>query len=261
MEVASGLGWKLPPSNFGVYPERRLPQADVVERLWRVGQAWAVSAAGLRRTKRLLQIVPLVDALKDDAAGMDDETLRAETVSMRRVLRVTGCDDIDPVARCFALVREASGRVLGMRHHDVQVVGAYGLLRGMIAEMETGEGKTLTAALAAITGALAGWPVHVITVNDYLVERDADALRPLYEYFGLSVGVVIGGQQPSERRAAYASDIAYCTNNGNYIRLPQGSYRAGPTRRKSSSPGRDTDEAWPRGHRSTPFAWSALCDR
>lgn len=212
MEVASGLGWKLPPSNFGVYPERRLPQADAVERLWRVGQAWAVSAAGLQRTKRLSQIVPLVDALKDDAAGMDDESLRAETVSMRRVLRVTGCDDIGPVARCFALVREASDRVLGMRHHDVQVVGAYGLLRGMIAEMETGEGKTLTAALAAIAGSLAGWPVHVITVNDYLVERDADGLRPLYEFFGLSVGVVIGGQQPSERRAAYASDIAYCTN-------------------------------------------------
>ena len=180
---------------------------------------------------------------------------------MRRVLRVTGCDDIGPVARCFALVREASGRVLGMRHHDVQVVGAYGLLRGMITEMETGEGKTLTAALAAITGALAGWPVHVITVNDYLVERDADALRPLYEFFGLSVGVVIGGQQPSERRAAYASDIAYCTNKEITFDYLRDRIVLGQRGGKPSSPGRDTDEAWPRGHRSTPFAWSALCDR
>ena len=203
---------KPPPSSFGPYPERHLPKTDAVETLWRVGQAWAVSAAGAQRTKKLARIVPLAGALKDDAARMDDETLRAETVAMRRILRATGCDDIGAVARCFALVREASGRVLGMRHRDVQVIGAYALLRGMIAEMETGEGKTLTASLAAIAGALAGWPVHVITVNDYLVERDADDLRPLYEFFGLPVGVVIGGQQPDKRRAAYAHDIVYCTN-------------------------------------------------
>ena len=177
-----------------------------------MGQAWAVSAAGVQRTKRLATIVPLVGALKEDAARMDDESLRTETVAMRRVLRMTGCEDIGAVARCFAFVREASDRVLGMRHHDVQIIGAFALLRGMIAEMETGEGKTLTAALAAITGAIAGWPVHVITVNDYLVERDAGGLLPLYEFFGLSVGVAIGGQQPDERRTAYARDIVYCTN-------------------------------------------------
>lgn len=213
MTATSGFGWKLPPSEFGVYPERRFSKADAVERLWRVGQAWVVSVARPQRTKRLSKIVPLVDALKDDVAGMDDESLRAETIAMRRVLRVTGCDDIGAVARCFAFVREASGRVLGMRHRNVQVIGAYALLRGMIAEMETGEGKTMTAALAAIAGALAGWPVHVISVNDYLVERDVRGLRPLYEFFGLSVGVVIGRQQAEERRAAYACDIAYCTNN------------------------------------------------
>ena len=203
---------KPPPASFGPYPERHLPRTDAVERLWRASQAWAVSAAGARRTGRLARIVPLVGALTDEAAGMDDRALRAETVKMRRVLRVTGCDDIAALARCFALVREAAGRVLGQRHRDVQVIGAHALLRGTIAEMETGEGKTLTASLAAVAGALAGWPVHVITVNDYLVQRDADGLRPLYEFFGLSVGVVVGGQQPDRRRAAYACDIAYCTN-------------------------------------------------
>ena len=212
MQAANGSGWKPPPASFGPYPERRLHKADAVERLWRVAQAWAVSAAGALRARRVSRIVRLVDALKDEASGMDDDSLRAGAVAMRRELRETGCGDMAAVARCFALVREASERVLGQRHRDVQVIGAYALLRGMIAEMETGEGKTLTATLSAIAGALAGWPVHVITVNDYLVERDSEELRPLYEFFGLSVGVVIGGQRPDERRAAYACDIVYCTN-------------------------------------------------
>ena len=115
-------------------------------------------------------------------------------------------------ALAFALVREASGRIMGMRHHDVQLIGGYAMIRGMIAEMDTGEGKTLTATLAAITMAIAGHPVHVVTVNDYLVARDAEKLAPLYGFFGLSVGTVVQGMEIPARRAAYACDVTYCTN-------------------------------------------------
>ncbi len=118
----------------------------------------------------------------------------------------------DAVAKAFALIRELSERVLGMRHFDVQIIGAFAMIKGMLAEMATGEGKTLTATLVAGTAGLAGLPVHVITVNDYLVQRDAELMGPLYRELGLSVGVVIGGQNPQQRRDAYACDITYCTN-------------------------------------------------
>jgi preprotein translocase subunit SecA len=115
-------------------------------------------------------------------------------------------------ARSFALVREVAGRTLGMRHFDVQMIGGWVIFQGMLAEMETGEGKTLTATLPACTAALAGIPVHVITVNDYLAKRDAELMRPVYEALGLSVGAVVDGMQPEARRAAYACDVTYCTN-------------------------------------------------
>ena len=118
----------------------------------------------------------------------------------------------DAVAKAFALIRELSERVLGMRHFDVQIIGAFAMIKGMLAEMATGEGKTLTATLVAGTAGLAGLPVHVITVNDYLVQRDAELMGPLYRELGLSVGVVIGGQNTQQRRDAYACDITYCTN-------------------------------------------------
>jgi preprotein translocase subunit SecA len=116
------------------------------------------------------------------------------------------------IVESFSLLRELSHRLLGMRHYDSQLTGGLILLFGMVAEMETGEGKTLTATLPAATAALAGIPVHVISVNDYLTERDATNMRPLYEALGLSVGCVIHGQSPVERRHAYSSDITYVTN-------------------------------------------------
>ena len=116
------------------------------------------------------------------------------------------------VFESFALVREQAGRLLGKRHYDVQIYAAWVMLRGNVAEMNTGEGKTLTAALAAATAALAGMPTHVISVNDYLVGRDAEDLRPLYEALGLSVGTIVEGMSLEARRAAYACDITYCTN-------------------------------------------------
>ena len=205
-------GWKLPPCNMGIYPERRSRKADAFDRWMIAGQAWLVSSAGRWRRRRFSRIVPLVDDFGDEAAGMEDQTLRTSAMAMQQELRVTACNDVRSIARCFALVREASSRVIGMRHYDVQLMSGYALLQGMVAEMGTGEGKTLAATLAVVTGALAGWPVHVITVNDYLTERDAVAMRPLYDFFGLSVGIVIGSRSPDERRAAYACDITYCTN-------------------------------------------------
>ena len=116
------------------------------------------------------------------------------------------------VGETFALISEVAERMLGFRHFDVQLVGGWAMLNGMVAEMETGEGKTLTATLPASTAALAGIPVHVITVNDYLAERDAETMRPIYEALGLTVGVALASMSEAERKAAYECDITYTTN-------------------------------------------------
>src|SRR5712671_225017 len=118
----------------------------------------------------------------------------------------------DLVARAFAVIREVSGRTLGMRHFDVQLLGGWAMMRGKVAEMETGEGKTLTVTLPAATAALAGIPVHIITVNDILVARDAAWMKPLYDVLGLSVGTILEGMGPTDRRRAYGCSITYCTN-------------------------------------------------
>lgn len=142
-----------------------------------------------------------------DAAGLLDAARR-----LREPLRRRGLQDGALVAAAFALVRAAAAHCVGLRHHDVQLRGGLALLRGQVAEMETGEGKTLTATLAAATAALAGIPVHVVTVNDYLAARDADAMGPIYRSLGLSVATVVHGLAPERRRAAYASDIVYASN-------------------------------------------------
>ncbi|HXS80213.1 MAG TPA: DEAD/DEAH box helicase, partial [Gammaproteobacteria bacterium] len=116
------------------------------------------------------------------------------------------------VGETFALISEVAERLLGLRHFDVQLVGGWAMLNGMVAEMETGEGKTLTATLPASTAALAGIPVHVITVNDYLAERDAETMRPIYEALGLTVGVALASMSEAERKTAYDCDITYTTN-------------------------------------------------
>lgn len=116
------------------------------------------------------------------------------------------------VAQAFALVREVAGRTLGMRHFDSQLRGGWIMLNGMIAEMDTGEGKTLTATLPACAAALAGLPVHIISVNDYLTARDADTMAPVYKALGLTVGAVVNGMDPAARRAAYGADVTFCTN-------------------------------------------------
>lgn len=182
------------------------------DRVWANLQGHLVASLAERRAKRLREILPLVASHAESVAKLDDAALDQAVVSIKLELRRDRALKTEPVARGFALIRELSWRMLSQRHYDVQILGAYAMVRGMLAEMATGEGKTLTATLAAGTVALAGIPVHVVTVNDYLAKRDADHLRPLYERLGLTVGTVISGQTPEERRAAYACDITYCTN-------------------------------------------------
>jgi preprotein translocase subunit SecA len=146
------------------------------------------------------------------ASGLVNETeerLSGRVLDLRRRLAVEGLTD-ELISRSFAIVREVARRTLGMRHYDVQLMGGWVMARGMLAEMETGEGKTLTATLPACAAALAGIPVHVISSNDYLVERDAEAMRPIYEALGLSVGTVTERErEPDARRASYACDVTY----------------------------------------------------
>ncbi|MBY4676591.1 preprotein translocase subunit SecA [Marinobacterium arenosum] len=165
-----------------------------------------------RELKRMGRIVKQINALEAELASLSDDQLKAKTVEFRE--RLAGGATLDQILpEAFAVVREASKRVMQMRHFDVQLIGGITLHEGKVAEMRTGEGKTLVATLPAYLNALGGDGVHVVTVNDYLASRDAEWMRPLYEFLGLSVGVVLSQQHPETKRAAYASDITYGTNN------------------------------------------------
>ena len=165
-----------------------------------------------RVIKRLESLVKQVGALEEEISALDDEALRAKTAEFRQ--RLDGGETLDQLMpEAFAVVREAGKRVMGMRHFDVQLIGASVLHQGKIAEMKTGEGKTLVATLAVYLNALPGKGVHVVTVNDYLAQRDAEWMGRLYRALGLTVGVVVSGQTPAEKREAYAADITYGTNN------------------------------------------------
>ncbi|MCP1362030.1 preprotein translocase subunit SecA [Halomonas sp. BBD45] len=165
-----------------------------------------------REVKRMGKLVNEINAFEESTQALSDADLQARTEQFRERLRQgESLDKLLPEA--FATVREASRRVMGMRHFDVQMIGGITLHRGRIAEMKTGEGKTLVATLAVYLNALPARGVHVVTVNDYLARRDADWMRPLYEYLGLSVGVIYSGQTSGQKREAYACDITYGTNN------------------------------------------------
>ena len=165
-----------------------------------------------RELKRMRQIVERINALEATTDALSDEELRAKTASFKQ--RFQAGESLDAfLPEAFAVCRTAAQRVLGMRHYDVQMIGGITLHEGRIAEMRTGEGKTLTATLPAYLNALSGEGVHVVTVNDYLAARDAEWNRPLFEFLGLTVGVVRSQQPPEEKRAAYRADITYGTNN------------------------------------------------
>jgi preprotein translocase subunit SecA len=185
-----------------------------------------------RAVKRLVPVVAEVAQFEPALQALTDEALRAKTVEFRE--RIAAARDAVPadeadraeallkaerqvldeiLPEAFAVVREAGRRVVNMRHFDVQLIGGMVLHQGKIAEMRTGEGKTLVATLPVYLNALAGHGVHVVTVNDYLAKRDAEWMGKIYEFLGLTVGVIVHDLDDAARRAAYAADITYGTNN------------------------------------------------
>ena len=170
---------------------------------------------GTRSQRELKKIQPMVDAilaLESQYKQMPEEELKGKTAEFRaRLEKGETLDDLLPEA--FAAIREAADRVIGLRPYPVQLIGGIVLHQGRIAEMKTGEGKTLVAILPAYLNALAGRGVHIVTVNDYLAKYQSEWMVKVYRYMGLSVGLVIPGMQPAQRRVAYAADITYCTNN------------------------------------------------
>ncbi|WP_019123278.1 accessory Sec system translocase SecA2 [Brevibacillus massiliensis] len=165
-----------------------------------------------REVKKMFKRVEKINALEPTVAAMTDEQLKEKTTEFKA--RLENGEQLDDILNeAFAVVREASKRVLGMRHFDVQLIGGMVLQEGRIAEMKTGEGKTLVATLATYLNALVGKGVHVVTVNEYLAERDSTIMGQLYNFLGLTVGLNKTGMSPEEKRAAYACDITYGTNN------------------------------------------------
>jgi len=176
----------------------------VLSKLLRLGEG--------RMVKRLRKVADYVNTLSDDVEKLSDAELRAKTDEFKK--RVAAGEDLDDLLpEAFAVAREAAWRVLSQRHFDVQVMGGAALHFGNVAEMKTGEGKTLTAVLPAYLNALTGKGVHIVTVNDYLAKRDSEWMGRVHRFLGLEVGVILSGMTPDQRRAAYNADITYGTNN------------------------------------------------
>ena len=178
--------------------------SKIVDRIMRAGEG--------KILRDLSKVVDQVNAFEPLISPLSDDSLRAKTAEFKS--RYAGGESLDDLlAEAFAVIREAAKRTLGQRHYDVQIMGGAALHRGNIAEMRTGEGKTLVATLPSYLNALAGRGVHVVTVNDYLAERDSEWMGRIHRFLGLSVGVIVNSMTPAERRAAYNSDITYGTNN------------------------------------------------
>ncbi len=199
-----------PGVKLGNYPQRP-PSAD--SRFERVlaGMVRGVRPPPAARRRSWRKFLRLVNGHTGALADAGQNSLADHIDNAKRNLQNNGLTQA-AIAQAFALVREVAGRELGLRHYDVQLVGGWIMMEGMLAEMRTGEGKTLTATLPACTAALTGIPVHVVSVNDYLVTRDAEEMGPVYEALGLTVGVITEDMEPPARREAYACDITYCSN-------------------------------------------------
>jgi preprotein translocase subunit SecA len=210
MSDTTALDWRSIERSAAPYAERADPRDSQIDRIL------LATSAGLKRPfsrarAQAAQVARLAEREERALAGLTDAELH-EAAERLRVALLQHRFLPELVARSFALVRAAAERTVGMRHFPVQLMGGHVMLQGMLAEMGTGEGKTLTATLPAATAALAGMPVHIVTVNDYLARRDGEWMGPVYRALGLSVGIVQHGQSPDERRAAYAADVTYCTN-------------------------------------------------
>ena len=195
--------------NSGVYLERRDRNEPAAEE-WLRGLFAKLPQLRTHR-RRIARLLTMASQAESELKLMDVAELLARFKASGRRMRQSGFTD-DALAQCMAIVREASQRSLGMRHHDVQIIGGWALLQGWVAEMATGEGKTLVAALSASAAASTGAAVHVVTVNDYLAERDAEQNAPLFKFLGLSIGVIKGDMDLAQRRGQYACDVVYVSN-------------------------------------------------
>ena len=165
-----------------------------------------------KEVKRVMPIVKKINDLEPEISKLTDKELKEKTNEFKE--RIKNGETLDSILpETFAVTREASKRVLGMRHFDVQLIGGIILHQGRISEMKTGEGKTLVATLPVYLNALTGKGVHVVTVNDYLAKRDSEWMGKLYKFLGLTVGLCISGMEADEKRTAYNADVTYGTNN------------------------------------------------
>ncbi len=193
----------------GFYPQKQESWPSALEsrlRLWteKAKQLW------LRKRYNLPYLIKQINVYESGLENLKESELNAQISQLRINLHRHGLQD-KLIFQAFAIIREVSRRVLGKKHFDVQLLGGWVMMNGMIAEMQTGEGKTLTATLASCTAALAGIPVHVVTANDYLVSRDEELLRPLYEWLGISSAIIIDGMDIEPRKHAYRCDIVHAT--------------------------------------------------
>ena len=195
---------------FGSYPYRKEEDKGKLEEFLRNFVTISSKPAAASK-KRWEKFTRRVEAMDKPLSRMSEHGLDSWILDIKKKLNSKGLTE-EVTARAFATIREVAGRELGLKHFDCQLIGGWVMLQGMIAEMQTGEGKTLTATLPASCAAMAGMPVHVVTVNDYLVERDAMLMRPVYERLGLTVGHVIEGMDQDQRKQAYSCDITYCTS-------------------------------------------------
>jgi preprotein translocase subunit SecA len=195
---------------FGAYPHRKITDKGWIEEFLR-GLLSFSSKPEAAHKKHWQKFTQRVEAMDKPLSKMSERGLDSWILDIKKKLRSKGLSE-EITARAFATIREVAGRELGMKHFDSQLIGGWVMLQGMIAEMQTGEGKTLTATLPASCAAMAGMPVHVVTVNDYLVERDSEIMRPVYERLGLTVGYVAEGMDEAQRKQAYQCDITYCTS-------------------------------------------------
>src|SRR5438445_772288 len=180
--------------------------------LFQVAMGKVIGTKNERELKRLEARIEAINALEPEMQQLADSEFPLRTEKFKK--RLAAGDTLDDLlVEAFALCREAGRRTLAMRHFDVQLIGGMVLHEGKIAEMKTGEGKTLVATLPAALNALAGLGVHIVTVNDYLARRDAEWMSPIYRALGLTVGVIVHDLDDDERRAAYQADITYGTNN------------------------------------------------
>lgn len=235
-ELAGVLGFGIPKPGVAPYAELAEPKSNAVDRWLERLEGTITSRSPLYR-RRLRRRAERIVALEPRFAGLSDAELQSHAARLRPRLLARRAGE-PHLSEAFALVREASKRVLGKQHYPVQIMGALALFDGRMVEMATGEGKTLTATPAAVVAALAGDPVHVVTVNDYLADRDAEENRPLFEFFGLTCGVIDSEMDPPARQACYRCDIAYASNSNltfDYLRdriaLQQ---RRGLARRKTT---------------------------